>query len=92
MYLAEDLIAPGGPSAPVWAFFTAISLAIIGLFGQLIATKREARATRDEAIQAKENTINVSNGFTARMDRKLDSIMQWQLDHQEYHLKQGEQK
>jgi hypothetical protein len=101
VYLAEDIIAPGGPSLPVWSFLTAISLAIIALFGQQLTAKREARAARDEAskaskssLKAAENTTNISNGFVSRMDSKLDRVIQqqydlleWQREHQEWHMR-----
>lgn len=81
MILAEELVTPGGPSAPAWAFFTAITLALIGILQQVITTKREARQakviaseTHKCAEEAASNTVNVSNGFTSRMDRKLDTI------------------
>lgn len=82
MFLAaEELVAPGGPSGPVWAFLTAISLALIGVLAQQIAARIKARETKDEltrtaeaAKQAQENTVNISNGFVGRIDRKLDQI------------------
>ncbi len=88
MILAEELVAPGGPSAPVWAFFTTITLALIGLLAQQLKSRadlKQLKATservEDEAIKAHEsaaqaqtNTTNVSNGFATRMDRKLDRI------------------
>ncbi len=100
MILSEDLVAPGGPSAPVWTFFTAISLALIGVLSAQIAAKREAKETKKEAIkanenasQARENTVNISNGFVARIDSKLDRIQAQQVQtnrslqkHLEWHL------
>lgn len=81
MVVASELVASGGPSAPVWAFFTAISLALIAILGQQLKARTDLRKTRDEASKAsesaaaaQENTVNVSNGFVGRMDRKLDRI------------------
>jgi len=85
---AGELIAPGGPSLPVWSFLTAISLALIGVLAQQLKArsdlkqiKAQAETATDEASKARQsaskaeaNTINVSNGFVSRMDRKLDSI------------------
>jgi hypothetical protein len=99
-YLAEEIVTPGGPSAPAWAFFTAITLALIGIFGQQIAARRTAKETKDEvtkavesASAAQENTVNVSDGFAQRMDRKLDAITKQQHEtnaalrrHLEWHI------
>jgi Tfp pilus assembly protein PilV len=81
LFAAEELVAPGGPSAPVWAFLTAISVGLIGVIAQQIAAKRQAREAKEQATLAAENakaaqlnTNNVSNGFVGRVDRKLDSI------------------
>jgi hypothetical protein len=85
---ADELVTPGGPSAPAWAFFTAITLAIIGVLAQQLKAhsdlkqlkaqaetiQHEASKANESAIQARENTVNLSNGFVSRMDRKLDSI------------------
>jgi hypothetical protein len=85
---AEELVAPGGPSAPVWAFFSALSLALIGVLAQQLKARsdlKQLKATSErvesEAIQAHEsaataqsNTQNVSNGFARRVDTKLDNI------------------
>jgi hypothetical protein len=83
MLLVEEMVSPGGPSGPVWAFFTAISLALIGVLGQQIAARHEAKAAKHEASKANENaakaaqnTTNISNGFVGRMDRKLDCLQQ----------------
>jgi len=78
---AEELVAPGGPSAPVWAFFTAISLALIGVLAQQLKARFDLKAARNEASKAHEsaqaaqkNTASISNGFAGRVDRKLDDI------------------
>lgn len=106
MYLAEELVAAGGPSAPVWAFLTAISLGILAMIGQQITAKRTARETKDEAVKAhaasvkaSENTLPVSNGFVSRVDRKLDSIITEQnkqgnalREHLEWHLNNPSRK
>lgn len=86
--LAQELVAPGGPSAPVWAFFTALSLALIGVLAQQLKSRsdlkqlkatserveNEAIKAHESASQAQENTTNVSNGFARRVDSKLDGI------------------
>lgn len=89
-FAAQELISPGGPSAPVWAFFTAISLAVIAVLGQQLKARsdmRQLKATserveneaikaHESAAQATSNTQNVSNGFVSRVDRKLDRIQE----------------
>lgn len=88
MISAAELITDGGPSAPAWAFFSAISLALIAVLGQQLKARSDAKANREalervergtvqaveSATAAQENTTNVSNGFVGRMDRKLDRI------------------
>lgn len=93
MYLTEELVSPGGPSAPVWVFLTTITAAVITVIGQQIQAKRAARETKAEAAQANENTKNISNGFVDRMDFKLDDIRKSQAEtnnalrkHLEWHL------
>lgn len=92
MLLAEEIVAPGGPSAPAWAFFTAMTLALLGIIGQQLSARSQLRqlkadseATRNDASKAsasataaQANTNNVSNGFVARMDTKLDRIQDTQ--------------
>lgn len=90
---ADELIAPGGPSAPVWAFFTAISLAIVAIIAQQLKarsdfkqlkilserTKDAAQEANESATQAQTNTYSIANGFADRMDRKLDAIRASQI-------------
>lgn len=104
---AEELVAPGGPSAPVWAFLTTITIAVIALIGQQLksrsdlkqikaqgeAAKSEATKAHQSAEKAQENTVSVSNGFTGRVDKKLDRIYEALQstdkalrDHLEWHL------
>lgn len=101
---ADDIVAPGGPSAPVWAFFTAISLALIAVIGQQISARRQAHDAKIEATKAaknakaaQENTASLSNGFASRVDRKLDAIITEQdsqgdalRKHLEWHLNRKE--
>lgn len=82
------LASVSGPSAPAWAFFTAISLGIIGILAQQLkaysdvkqlkaqseAARSEASKAHKSAAQAEENTKSVSNGFANRMDAKLDGL------------------
>ena len=74
MFLAEELVASGGPSAPVWAFLTAITVGVSGIIVQQIQAKREAKQAKEAAQAAAQNTNSVSNGFVSRVDRKLDNI------------------
>jgi hypothetical protein len=93
--IAEELIAPGGPSAPVWTMLGLIISGITAVIVQQIQSKRAALEAKDAAQKAKENTTNVSNGFVGRMDRKLDGIANDVTDihkalreHLEWHLNQ----
>lgn len=88
MFAMAETVAPGGPSAPAWAFFTAITLAVIGILGQQLSQKAalkrleiEAKAAKSEASKAAEstqtvieNTSSISNGFAGRVVAKLDDI------------------
>jgi hypothetical protein len=103
MILAEELIAPGGPSGPVWAFLTAITVGIMGIIAQQIAARRaaieaktEARKAAFNSAEANRNTTNLSNGFAADVNAKLNDIIhrQERLDenlnkHIEWHLNKG---
>lgn len=90
MTIAQELIAGGGPSAPAWAFFSAISLALVGVLAQQLKARsdlkqlkatserveNEAIKAHESATAAQENTTNVSNGFARRMDNKLDRVIE----------------
>lgn len=75
MYMAEDLVAPGGPSAPVWAFLTTITLAVIAGLFQAVRAKREAQDAKFEAKKAVRNTASTSNGFASGVDTQLKRII-----------------
>lgn len=76
------------PSAPAWAFFTAITIGIIGVIAQQLKARSDLKAIKAQTGEAKveaskahqsattaaTNTKNVGNGFAGRMDRKLDEI------------------
>lgn len=97
---ADQLVAPGGPSAPVWVFLTTIVTGVLVIIQQQLKAKSEARKAKDEASKAAENsaeaaanTKSISNGFVSRMDKKLDRIYASQQetdkalrDHLEWHL------
>lgn len=90
MITTSELVTTGGPSAPAWAFFSAISLALIAVLGQQLKARSDARVAKDqlervehETVKASEsaskavaNTANVSNGFARRMDTKLDRVIE----------------
>lgn len=106
MIIAEELVAPGGPSAPVWAFLTAITVALLGVIAQQISAKRAANEAKMEAAKAaknsqkaQENTAGISNGFAGSVGRKLDRIITNQdsletafRDHLEWHVNHPTQK
>lgn len=88
-WTAEELIAPGGPSAPVWAFLTTITLATITLLIKAWTDRIERREDREalkantakteEAAEAANvavtNTRNISNGFARGVNTKLDTLI-----------------
>lgn len=78
MNMAEELVAQGGPSAPVWAFLTTITLAVIAGLFQTVKAKREAREARLEAQKAARNTTSISNGFASGVDIHLKRIIKTQ--------------
>ena len=67
--ILADLVTHNGPSAPAWAFFSAISLALIGVLAQQLkarsdikqqnalieAAKSEAQKAKNEAQKAGES-------------------------------------
>lgn len=86
-------VAPGGPSAPAWAFFTAISLALIAIVPLVINSFLNSKQARISADQAAKNTQAVSNGFAGTVTKKLDDILKEQSElrkdhseHLEWHL------
>lgn len=100
MFLAQELINDNGISAIALGFFTAL-FGAVGLIGVAIVNNRKTTGDLKNGIDkaaenaeiAKENTVNVSNGFTRRMDNKLDRIAASQeelstalRDHLEWHL------
>jgi hypothetical protein len=94
MYYAADLVAPGGPSAPVWTLLGIIVLACAGILREQIKAKAATReaatkaaiAARD-ASQAKANTSSLGNGFSGDVLRRLDHLQVSLDNHLEYHLK-----
>lgn len=92
LFLAAENVAPGGPSAPAWAFFTGISLAVLGILAQQLKAHSDLRQLKIEAGEAKseaskaaksaktviENTTPVSNGFAGKVVAQLDRIIEEQ--------------
>lgn len=89
-----DLISQNGPSAPAWAFFTALTSGVLLLIGQQLKVhsevkrgnaeaeeaKSEAHKAAESATKAQKNTANLANGFAGRVDAKLDQIIVAQRD------------
>lgn len=74
-FLSEDLIAPGGPSLPVWGYLSAIIIAIVTIMPAIYTTRKEAREGRSKAEEAVANTRNISNGFAKGVNVKLDELL-----------------
>jgi len=96
MVTLADVVSPGGPSGPVWAFLTGISLAVLAIIGQQLkaksdlkqmkhsseAAQSEATKAHKSAAQAQENTANVANGFARTVLGKLDRMYESQQETQ----------
>lgn len=85
MILAADLIAPGGPSVPVWTFFGILTTGVLTLIGQQIAARRTAAEAKVKAAEAaanskkaQENTQALSNGFADSTSSSLNRIIRSQ--------------
>lgn len=111
MFLGAELVNDNGISTVALGFFTAlfgaISATVIGVF-QLKAKANEARdaalLAKDQAQKStetvqkvQENTAGIANGFSSRMDRKLDTVITNQnelakafREHLEWHLEKGQ--
>jgi hypothetical protein len=98
--LAQELVNDNGISAIALSFFTAlfamvgtVLVAVIQNRNRTERLKNAVDQTAESAEAAKENTVNVSNGFTSRMDRKFDTVIENQdklerafQKHLEWHL------
>jgi len=71
--------------------------ALLGMVGTVLVAVLQGRTASKDikhvAQQAVDNTVNVSNGFVGRMDRKLDNLTKGQqelqaafYEHLEWHL------
>lgn len=83
-----------GMSPEAWAFFTAISVALIGVLGaqlkarsdvkKAMALSERTKSAADKAAQSAQtaaaNTTNVSNGFASSVLGKLARIEQSQQE------------
>lgn len=94
MQLTPELVTAIGSTILV-PMFASLVMLIVKVF-KLDTKTGEAK---DEARQAKENTINVSNGFASGVDRKLNRIIDTQTEHGdairrhlEWHLNKETQK
>jgi hypothetical protein len=74
MYLAQELINDNGISAIALGFFSMIAAIGVALIQRQRKVENAVNEAAESANQAQKNTENVSNGFTARMDKKLDSL------------------
>lgn len=100
MLLATELVNDNGISGIALALFTAIIGGITTIIVTQLQLKTKAKEAanaaleaKDEAVQAKQNTVNVSNGFASGVGAKLDRIIESQEEtatalrkHLEWHL------
>lgn len=103
---ATEIVQPGGPSAPVWAFLSVITAGILTLIGQAISAKRAANDAKSKAEEASEsatkaasNTEALSNGFASavlgqlqKANAKLDRLAERFNDHLDWHQRQEASK
>jgi uncharacterized FlaG/YvyC family protein len=81
MVFAQELINENGISAIALAFFGALFTAVSTIGVAIVNSRKKVQELKDVTVQAaksaeaaQENTKNVSNGFAAKVDRKLDNI------------------
>lgn len=86
MYFAQEIISDNGISAVALGFFTLISTIGVALIQRQKRVENavgeaaeSANKAHESATEAQANTKNVSNGFAARMDKKLDSLGDGQM-------------
>lgn len=87
-------------SSPVLIALLALIAGVGKVLVDLYQVKHKADDAKDVAAQAVQNTTNVSNGFAGGVDKKLDAIIESQMDirkrlenHLEWHVTQtGKEK
>jgi len=77
-----DLLKEGGMSAPAWAFFTAILLALIALLKESIQARHAATAAKKAASEASDQIDEVrklseptGNGFAEKVLKGQEDIV-----------------
>lgn len=86
MEFIDRWVAAGGPSAPVWILFVTVLSGIGACIKFILQVRSEAQAANQKVDKTIANTTNISNGFASGVNLKLDSIIEWQQGHMEYHL------
>lgn len=110
--LAQELVNDNGVSPVALAFFTALFGGMFTALVQIYKIKHttseaasNANEAREKAEEARDNTVNISNGFAGKMDKRTqaitDSILRLQTSvdktnasltkHLEYHLERESQ-
>lgn len=106
MLMSAELVNNNGTSSVALTLFGLIITGIVTLLVQMYKVKTEAREAADkareasvEATKAKENTVNVSNGFASGVDTRLKVIVttlqgidEAMRDHLQWHLEQEGKK
>ncbi len=70
----SDMLKDGGLSAPAWAFFSAICLALIALLREMALARKKVDKVAETAAQAVTNTASVANGFVRRQEANFDTL------------------
>lgn len=90
-----ELINNNGTSSVALTLFSIIIGGLVTAIVGIYKARSEASEARRNAEEAKKNTINVSNGFSKRVDDKLDAIIEEQndlaqaiRDHLQWHVNQ----
>lgn len=84
MYAAQELINDSGISVIGAAFFTGLFAFLTVIANNLFKARAEVRElgnataqTLESAEAVQKNTEKVSNGFTDRVDKRLDTIVEY---------------
>lgn len=70
-----ELLREGGLSAPAWAFFTAIFVALIGLIVEVVRTRRNTA----DVVPTMQEMVN----DVREMKERLDGHLYWHLTHRQ---------
>ncbi len=76
----SDMLKEGGMSAPAWAFFSAITLALIALLREVVIARHKVDKVAETAQKAVDNTNNVANGYVRKQQSNFDTLFEMFAD------------